>query len=78
MGSATPPKCYPTLMSGVDGCYCMRLDGRWPDSRKSIGIFLFVALGQTSSVTKVVEAGGIEPPSEDLQALATTRLFRDF
>jgi hypothetical protein len=25
----------------------------------------------------VVEAGGIEPPSEDLQELATTRLFRD-
>jgi hypothetical protein len=24
-----------------------------------------------------VEAGGIEPPSEDLQELATTRLFRD-
>ncbi len=26
---------------------------------------------------KVVEAGGIEPPSEDLQISATTRLFRD-
>jgi hypothetical protein len=25
----------------------------------------------------LVEAGGIEPPSEDLQELATTRLFRD-
>ena len=25
----------------------------------------------------VVEAGGIEPPSEDLQELATTRLSRD-
>ena len=25
----------------------------------------------------MVEAGGIEPPSEDLQELATTRLFRD-
>jgi hypothetical protein len=25
-----------------------------------------------------VEAGGIEPPSEDLQILATTRLVRDF
>jgi hypothetical protein len=26
----------------------------------------------------VVEAGGIEPPSEDLQEVATTRLSRDF
>jgi hypothetical protein len=26
---------------------------------------------------RMVEAGGIEPPSEDLQELATTRLFRD-
>ena len=26
----------------------------------------------------LVEAGGIEPPSEDVQELATTRLFRDF
>jgi len=25
----------------------------------------------------LVEAGGIEPPSEDLPASATTRLFRD-
>jgi hypothetical protein len=25
----------------------------------------------------LVEAGGIEPPSEDGQELATTRLFRD-
>jgi hypothetical protein len=26
----------------------------------------------------MVEAGGIEPPSEDRQAMATTRLVRDF
>jgi hypothetical protein len=25
----------------------------------------------------LVEAGGIEPPSEDLPAMATTRLFRE-
>jgi hypothetical protein len=26
---------------------------------------------------QMVEAGGIEPPSEDLPEMATTRLFRD-
>ena len=28
------------------------------------------------NLEKLVEAGGIEPPSEDLQTSATTRLFR--
>jgi len=38
------------------------------------------ALSETKTEQKqgtiLVEAGGIEPPSEDLQELATTRLFR--
>ena len=33
-------------------------------------------VGQGSD--KMVEAGGIEPPSEDRQTMATTRLVRDF
>src|SRR5262249_949717 len=33
--------------------------------------------GRISS-PNLVEAGGIEPPSEDLPAMATTRLVRDF
>ena len=32
---------------------------------------------EQNQALKMVEAGGIEPPSEDLPALATTRLFRD-
>ena len=29
------------------------------------------------SISEMVEAGGIEPPSEDRQEMAATRLFRD-
>ena len=52
-------------------------DGLRPSLKLSLSLPEEPKSQQTQGLS-MVEAGGIEPPSEDLQAMATTRLFRDF
>ena len=68
------PQTYPDL--GVVG-NVLSWTGLDRQTAKSSAFTELIARVWTWLDSVVVEAGGIEPPSEDLPASATTRLFRD-